>query len=110
MRSFKHRIRKHGETNNNGKLSMNPFRVGPLTMQAREYFTERILSVQDEINHLAKIQGKPLIDFLNEEELSRIKWHWENNIWPQRWTGDEPLATANFNQAFHDGSVVLNLF
>lgn len=110
MRSFKYRIRKHGETNKDGKLSMNPFRVGPLTMDARKHFLTKILSVQDEINLQALAEGKPFVDFLNIEEIESIRWHWENNIWPQKWTGNEPLATAIFNQKFHDGSVILNLF
>lgn len=110
MRSFEHRLRKHGETNNDGKLSKNPFRVGPLTMKARKHFTERILEVQADINIMAYVQGKQPIDFLNDEELTRIRWHWDNNIWPQRWTGDEPPATESFTQIFRDGSSFPRLF
>ncbi len=110
MRSFKYRLRKHGETNANGSYSKNPFRVGPLTMEARMEFSERILDIQDEVNRLAILQNKPKIDILNNEELERIWWHWENNIWPQKWTGKEPVATESFNQIYHDGSVLMNLF
>ncbi len=110
MRDFKYRLRKHGETNSEGSLSKNPFRVGPLTIEARKLFTNKILDIQNEVNLLADDQGKNHIDILNQEELSRIKWHWDNNIWPMRWTGDEPGATDIFNQVYKDGSKDMNLF
>ncbi|WP_419033244.1 phosphoadenosine phosphosulfate reductase family protein [Dysgonomonas gadei] len=110
MRDFKYRLRKHGETNNDGSLSKNPYRVGPLTIGARKIFTDRILKIQGEVNRLAADQGKKPIDIINQEELSRIQWHWDNNIWPKKWTGNEPIATDKFNQIYKDGSEDMNLF
>lgn len=110
MRKYQYRLRKHGEINNDGSLSKNPYRVGPLTMDARKRFTDKILQVQAEVNDLAKQQGKEPIDILNSEELERIHWHWENNIWPQRWTGNEPIATDSFDQVFSDGCTLKSLF
>jgi DNA sulfur modification protein DndC len=110
MRKFEHRHRKHGERKMNGEYSKNPYRVGPLSMEARRKFTEDILNIQGEVNELAIAKNRPKIDILNLEELERIHWHWENNIWPQKWTGKEPIATASFNQVFHDGSVSIKLF
>lgn len=110
MRKFKHRLRKHGETNKNGELSKNPYRVGPLTMEARQNFTLRIIDIQDRVNKSAIKLNRPQIDILNTVELDRIIWHWENNIWPQKWDGTEPLATVPFNQVFNDGSIANSLF
>lgn len=110
MRKFSHRLRKHGETNKDGSLSKNPYRVGPLTMASRKEFTEQILSIQNEVNSMADQQGKNHIDIINHEEYERIKWHWDNNIWPQKWSGNEPLATDPFNQVYSDGSVEMSLF
>ncbi|MGV8094490.1 MAG: phosphoadenosine phosphosulfate reductase family protein [Mangrovibacterium sp.] len=110
MRKFKYRIRKHGETNKDGQLSKNSFRVGPLTMEARKKFTQEILDIQNEVNDVAIKQGRPVIDILNQEEIDRILWHWDNNIWPQRWDGSEPGALEKFNQVFSDGCVLQSLF
>lgn len=110
MRDFKYRLRKHKETNSDGSLSKNPYRVGPLTIEARKIFTNKILEIQNEVNILADHQGKKHIDIINQEELSRIKWHWDNNIWPQKWTGNEPIATDKFNQVYKDGSEDMSLF
>lgn len=110
MREFQYRLRKHGETNKNGSMAKNPYRVGPLTMEARRYFTNKILGIQHEVNQAAETLCKPRIDIINQEELDRITWHWKNNIWPQRWNGTEPLATEKFNQIYQDGSMSLNLF
>ncbi|MCD8178071.1 MAG: phosphoadenosine phosphosulfate reductase family protein [Tannerellaceae bacterium] len=77
MRKFQYRLRKHGETKSDGSLAKNPYRVGPLTMKARKEFTQQIVNIQNEVNTLADLQGKQHIDILNEEELNRIKWHWE---------------------------------
>ncbi|MFW5832389.1 MAG: hypothetical protein ACOCVA_09045, partial [Prolixibacteraceae bacterium] len=110
MRKYKYRLRKHGERKNNGDYSKNPYRVGPLSMEARKKFTNVILNVQDEVNELAVKYNRPQIDILNKEELERIHWHWENNIWPQRWTGEEPIATESFDQVHKDGTISIKLF
>ncbi|MDR2004145.1 MAG: phosphoadenosine phosphosulfate reductase family protein [Prevotella sp.] len=110
MRDFKYRLRKHKETNSDGSLSKNPYRVGPLTIEARKIFTNKILEIQNEVNILADHQGKKHIDIINQEELSRIQWHWDNNIWPNKWTGNEPIATDKFNQVYKDGSEDMSLF
>ncbi|WP_340112636.1 phosphoadenosine phosphosulfate reductase domain-containing protein [Maribellus mangrovi] len=110
MRKFEYRLRKHGETKMDGTPTKNPYRVGPLTMEARKYFTNAIIHIQAKVNRLATAFNRPQIDILNDEELSRIEWHWENNIWPQKWEGTEPLATDPFNQIYNDGSMEVKLF
>ena len=107
MRRFNHRLRKHGETNANGEYSSNPNRVGPLTIEARKKFYSAICEVQEEVNRLAP-EGKQ-IDILNAEEKARIRWHWENNIWPDRWNGDEPLATDPYEK-ITGNTIQLNIF
>lgn len=110
MRKFEHRLRKHGEKKSNGELAKNPYRVGPLTMKARKDFTYKIILIQRQVNSLAKDSGRPMINILNKEELDRIAWHWDNNVWPQKWSGNEPIATEPFEQMYSDGATLKSLF
>ncbi len=105
MRIFKYRLRKEGEKNQDGSLSKNPNRVGPLTMDARRKFHQEILKVQFDIAKEAKRQGMPPVDIINQDEDLRIHWLWNNNTWPNKWTGEEPLASDPFNEQYHDGSM-----
>lgn len=104
MRKFQYRIRKEGERNKNGNLSKNPSRVGPLTIGARKEFALQILEIQDKINEIAASELKPFVDLMNNEEMARIKWHWENKIFPNKWVGNEPLASDPYIEFYRDGS------
>lgn len=54
-------------------------RLGPITMKARKYGLEKVLSVQQRTG----------VDLINPEEEARIRELWQSNTWPQKWTGDE---------------------
>ncbi len=111
MRSPNHRLRQTGEQRlKNGSIPKNPNRMGPLTIKARQYFTSLIINIQDEINALANCMNSPKVDLLNEEELKYIYQCWEDNIYPNGWTGEEPSANEPFTQIFQNGSKQEKLF
>lgn len=100
-----HRIRKDGETKKDGSLSSNPMRMGPLTMEARRYGLETVLSIQSEIGASAKEQGHPAISLIDSSEEARIEELMALNTWPNGWTGDEVSASKLLAETFSDGSI-----
>jgi DNA sulfur modification protein DndC len=110
LRQFKFRLQKHGERNSDGLLSSNPNRKGPLTMDARRYGLSVVLNVQDEINTVARTQGRPEVDLINADELARIEELMAANTWPQRWTGNEPRGDVLIPQIYQSGAVQEILF
>lgn len=86
------RLRKFEETNKGGAPSGNPFRMGPLTMEARRMGIAEVLSIQDEIAKGA--QGEATVCLIDAEELARIEELIAANTWPQRWTGEEMTGDA----------------
>ena len=105
LRKFRHRLQQHGERNNDGKLSSNPNRKGPLTMDARRYGLSVVLSIQSEINEVAHTQGHPEIDLINAEEQARIEELIVANTWPKRWTGNEPRGDILLPLIYQSGAV-----
>lgn len=87
-----YRLRKVDERKKDGTPTANPNRMGPYTMGARRYGLGIVLGIQAEINAAACIQGRPLIDLINEEEQARILALITANTWPDRWSGDEELG------------------
>lgn len=84
----KHRLRKSkAELRADGTPAKNAQRLGPLTMEAREFGLNSILDIQQRINDAAN--GRPEIDLINTEEESRIRELWALNTWPNGWVGDE---------------------
>lgn len=105
-----YRLRKNGERNKNGELSMNPMRMGPYTMEARRYGLAQVLAIQDGVNTAARAQNRPQIDLINDEEHARILELIEANTWPDKWDGSEvrgdlllPQVTKNGTQLLLDG-------
>lgn len=93
-----------GEKRKDGTLSKNQNRMGPLTIEARQHFFERILAIQNEINKEAKRLNRPLINILSRQEQAFIKKCWKENLFPNKWSGDEPRADEVFVPTFQDGS------
>jgi len=89
-----------GERRKDGTLTDNQHRMGPLTMDARRRALATVLGIQQRINRTAAESGRLPIDILNVEEADRIMELMEANTWPNKWTGDEPLAT----EPFEDGT------
>lgn len=107
LRSNKSFRKRHpgGETKKDGTFVKNQQRLGPLTMQAREWGMNKIISIQSQVNDVAVKQGKPTIDILNEVEIARINELIELNTWPDKWTGEEPTADVMMNTVFSDGTI-----
>jgi len=95
MKHASFRVRKNGSQRlKDGSFPNNAMRMGPYTMEARQYGLDQILAVQDEVNHAAQAQSRPTIDLINAVEHARILELIEANTWPNGWTGDEPRADA----------------
>lgn len=92
LRLPENRLRKTGIDSN----EKNKQRMGPLTMQTRKMAFEEIMDIQNTINEVAVKEKKPVVILLNEEEIEHIKKCWENNVWPNRWDGNEPVASDPF--------------
>lgn len=97
LRKPERRLRKtEPEVNADGKLSQHQNRMGPLTMEARAWALEQIMSIQTRINQQALTLKMPLIDMINHAEAMRIRELWSLNTWPNRWTGAEQRADLPF--------------
>ncbi len=105
LRQFKYRLQKDGERLKDGRLSSNPNRKGPLTMDARRYGLGVVLGVQDEINAAADRLGSKHIDLINFEERAKIEELIGRNQWPNGWTGTEPRGDKLIAQTLGEGIV-----
>lgn len=106
LREPANRLRQPGgEKRQDGTLSKNQQRMGPLTMEARLSALGQILAIQAECNAGADAAGRPRVDILNAEEEARIRELIAANTWPQRWTGDEPTGDVLLPTHYADGSV-----
>ncbi|UFW80006.1 phosphoadenosine phosphosulfate reductase domain-containing protein [Rhizobium sp. SU303] len=106
LRQPTNRLRKSGvERLKDGSIAANPQRMGPLTMEARLYALDRVLSIQAECNEAAIRLGRPLVDILNAEEEARIRELISLNTWPDKWDGEEPRADTPLDAVYADGSV-----
>lgn len=92
------RLRKIGERTKNGQLSKNQGRMGPLTMEARRWGMARVLDIQKRVNAGARAVGDPEYFLINDEEKAAIEVMITANIWPQKWTGEEQLASLPFEE------------
>lgn len=100
------RLRRHdvrlrqpaGELRKNGTLAAKQHRVGPIILSARLEALEVVLDVQRRVNAEAARLGRPGLDMLNAEEEARIRTLIAAGTWPDKWTGEEPLATEPFEE------------
>lgn len=92
LREPRNRLRKSGaEKLKDGSLAANPQRMGPLTLEAREWALGEILSIQAECN-AARPTRVPALSLIDGEEEARIRELIAAGIWPDGWSGDEPHA------------------
>lgn len=103
LRAFKHRKQKAGERNKDGKLSANPNRKGPLTLDARLWALGEVLAIQAEVNAAADQQGRPRIDLINAEEEARIRELIALRTYPNKWSDADPDATELIPQVVAEG-------
>ena len=93
------RLRKGGgEKRQDGTLVANQYRMGPIVLAARAAALEVVLDIQRRINDAAAASGRRPIDLLTAEEERFIRECIALGVWPQKWTGHEPLATEPFGE------------
>jgi DNA sulfur modification protein DndC len=95
-----------GEKRQDGSLSKNQQRMGPITLEARLVALDRILAIQSAVNVAAEFLDRPGVDIINAEEEARIRELIAAGTWPQRWTGDEPQADVPQDVVYPDGGVM----
>ncbi|SOC79843.1 DNA sulfur modification protein DndC [Salinimicrobium sediminis] len=111
MKLPQHRHRKAGgQRRKDGTLAKNQQRMGPLTLEAREYFLEKVVDIQNRVNTEAVRINRPKIDILNSREVRRIKELIANRVYPKGWDGSEPEASKPLDKMYSDGSVMKRLF
>lgn len=94
-----------GERRKDGQLVKKQQRMGPITFDGRRAGLAFVLGVQAEVNEAARRLGRPEIDILNPEEVARIEALIAAETWPEKWTGEEPLATEMADVTHPDGTV-----
>lgn len=99
----RYRLRKNGERNKDGRLSANPMRMGPYTMETRQYGLQQVCQIQYEVNAAAYRLVRPQIDLINMEEYIRILQLQNENTWPDRWDGTEVTGDVLLPQVLADG-------
>jgi len=106
LRMSKYRLRKQGgETRADGTPVKNQQRMGPLTIAARKMALARVLELQRQVNAAAVAERRPQVDLLNEAEIARISEMHDKRVFPQKWSGDEPAADAEFDLIMAGGAV-----
>ena len=106
---YRHR-KAGGQTKKDGTLAKNQQRMGPLTLEARQYFLQEIIDIQNEVNERAVKEGRPKIDILNSKEVRRIKELIALKTYPNGWDGTEPEASVMLDKMYSDGSTMKRLF
>tara|TARA_R110002012_G_scaffold190633_1_gene358219 strand:- start:25047 stop:26243 length:1197 start_codon:yes stop_codon:yes gene_type:complete len=111
MKLPQHRLRKAGgQMRKDGKLAKNQQRMGPLTLEARQYFLTKILKIQNEINEAAKDSDMPMLFLLRSDEINAIHQMIDDAVYPNGWDGTEPNASKPLDKMYSDGSVMKRLF
>jgi len=82
------RLRKVDERRKDGSIVPGN-RLGPLTVEARNYGLGTVLQIQKDINTAAQLQGRPQLSLISADEQARIEELIEANTWPQGWDGNE---------------------
>ncbi len=105
-----YRLRKHGEVKKDGSLAKKQGRLGPLTLETREWMLGEVLRIEAEVNAGATQAGQPEISLINAEELARIKELVAAETWPEKWHGTEHRGDEWLPDILSDGSVQPLLF
>lgn len=105
MKKPEFRLRKWGEINTDGSLAKNQGRLGPLVLDSREYFLDKILQVQRDVNAIAVLEDKPEISLINDEELARIYELIKAGVYPDKWDGTEMRGDEMTDKIYRDGTI-----
>jgi DNA sulfur modification protein DndC len=107
MKKPENRLRKWGETLQDGSLAANQGRLGPLTLEARRRFLTEIEAIQNEINinPSRDIHTQPFVSLISFDEKKRILDLIEAKTWPNNWTGEEMRGDEMTDKIFRDGTI-----
>jgi DNA sulfur modification protein DndC len=105
-----YRLRKHREVKKDGTLAKKQGRLGPLTLETREWMLGEILRIQDEVNRAAAAVGQPAISLINDEDLDRIRVLIDEKTWPEKWDGTEHRGDEWLPEILSNGSIQPLLF
>lgn len=105
LSSRKHRLKKSGERNKDGRLSSRPNRDGPLMFESRQWGMEQVLAIQGEVNEGARAVGRPELVLISPEEEKRIIELIEAETWPGKWSGDDLRGDALVDLVVGEGLV-----
>lgn len=106
LREPKNRLRKTGELSS----EKNKQRMGPVTMVARKWALMEIMQIQNEVNEAAIVCGMPKISLIDDEEHAFINKCWKDNLWPNKWDGNEPTGDIPMDKIYADGTRLENMF
>jgi DNA sulfur modification protein DndC len=85
MKKPQYRMKKADvRINKNGQPNKKAQPMGPLTLAARRYFYQRVMAIQKAAR----------VELITPTESTRIYEMWEQNLYPQGWSGDEIVATV----------------
>jgi DNA sulfur modification protein DndC len=105
-----YRLRKHGEVKKDGTLAKKQGRLGPLTLETREWMLGEVLRIQGEVNGGAAAGGQPPVSLINDQELERIQALIAAKTWPEKWDGTEHRGDEWLPDILPDGSIQTLLF
>lgn len=100
LRLPQNRLRKNGERNQDGRLSANPQRLGPMKLHIRLQALDKILDIQRRAN----------VDLINPQEEYRIRQLIELKTFPNKWDGTEIGGEVAIDKIYNDGTIMINLF
>lgn len=82
------------ELRKDGQYATNGQRKGPLTMEARTHFLDRVLDIQGRVNDFAAANDRPVVSLINAEEEARIREMWTLDMWPRKWSANDINANV----------------
>lgn len=83
-----YRLRRPEWVKADGTVSKRSHQLGPLTIEARRLFFDRIRDIERRANY------RLISD--REETLIQRLWRWK--VWPRGWTGTEPRGDATYER------------
>jgi DNA sulfur modification protein DndC len=100
------RHRKDGsERRQDGSLSTNPMRLGPLTLEARLWGLNQILEIQRDINTQAIIDHRPQVWLIDGAEEARIRELIDSRTYPNKWSVADVVGDIWLDEVIGEGVV-----
>lgn len=100
------RHRKDGsERRQDGSLSTNPMRLGPLTLEARLWGLDQILEIQRDINTQAILGNRSQVWLIDGAEEARIRELIDSRTYPNKWSGTDVVGDIWLDEVIGEGVV-----